>query len=139
MASRGRLRPYDGCAAKLPEAGPESRRSERRGCPSPQRMARRPLFPVAFFAALPALLALAAPASSAFAGDPPPAAPPTLTETARKEALEGLGKDLRRMCASPRAEEKREEINKTLDAVEALGGVDGADTSLDAIVWEDEA
>jgi hypothetical protein len=105
-----------------------------RGTPSRLKTPSRVVAWAAFVA-----VSVAAPAV-ARAGDPPPAVPPpTLNETARKEALEGLGKDLRRLCASPRAEKKREEIDKTIDSVIALGGADGAKTLLDALVWDDEA
>jgi hypothetical protein len=63
---------------------------------------------------------------------------PSNEETARKENIERLGKDLRRMASSPRAAEKKDEIRKALEALGVLGGPLAAKASLEALALEDE-
>jgi hypothetical protein len=86
------------------------------------------------------LAALAAsPAPSAVRADDPP--PPALTPlaAARKENVERLGKELRKLCASPRAAKEREQIDADLDSLVALGGADAANEMLGALAFDDEA
>ena len=68
---------------------------------------------------------------------PPP--PPSVSDLARKESIERLEKDLRRMANSPRAPEKKDEILKDLEALGALGGADAAKAGLEALALDNEA
>ena len=78
----------------------------------------------------------------ALAGDPPPPPPtapaPRPIDIARKESVERLAKDLRRMARSARASKDKPEILKDLDALKTLGGVDGAQAALEALAFDDE-
>lgn len=82
-------------------------------------------------------VALGSAGPCARAEDPKPA--PSVSDTARKEAVERLEKDLRAMAGGPYAEKKREEIVKDLDALEALGGEDGVLAALEALAFDDDA
>ena len=59
-------------------------------------------------------------------------------ETARRENIERIEKDLRRMANSPRAAEKKDDIRKAIEALGVLGGSDAAKAALAAIPLEDE-
>jgi hypothetical protein len=63
---------------------------------------------------------------------------PSPEEIAKRENIERLGKDLRRMATSPRAPEKKDEIKKSLEALAVLGGPLSAKASLEALALEDE-
>jgi hypothetical protein len=84
-----------------------------------------------------AVLALAFPATAARAADPVP--PPAPLEVARRENIERLGKELRRLATSPRAEKERKDIDAALDALVILRGADAAKASLEALAFDDEA
>jgi len=77
------------------------------------------------------------PLAPARADGPPP--PPAVNEVARREAIERLGKSLRKDASSPRAEKLREEIVKDLEALEALDGADAARAALEALAFDDDA
>jgi hypothetical protein len=87
--------------------------------------------PRAFLAAL-ALSFLAAPVRA----DDAPA--PSLEETARRENVERLGKELKRLAESPRAAQKKDEIRKAIEALSVLKGVDAAKASMNALALDDE-
>lgn len=70
----------------------------------------------------------------AHAGEPAP----TVSEAARKEAVERLERDVRKMANSPRVAEKKDEIRKDLESLAVLGGADGAKASLEALAFDDE-
>ncbi len=78
------------------------------------------------------------PAATARADDPAPAASTPL-EAARKENVERLGKELRKLCSSPRAAKERAEIDAALESLVALGGVDAALEMLGALAFDDDA
>jgi hypothetical protein len=59
-------------------------------------------------------------------------------DEAKRENVERLGKELRRMAQSPRAAEKKEEIRKHLEALGSLGGAAAAKAGLEALAFEDE-
>ncbi len=93
-------------------------------------------------AAVLALLVGALAPAPARAGDPPPPPPtapaPRPIDIARKESVERLSKDLRRMARGARAEKDKAEILKDLDALKTLAGVDGAHAALEALAFDDE-
>ncbi len=94
---------------------------------------RRTSIPLALLAAvLGAALGLGGPAP-ARAGDDGAA-----EESARRENVERIEKDLRRMANSPRAAEKKEDVRKAIEALTVLGGTDAAKAALAAIPMEDE-
>ena len=57
---------------------------------------------------------------------------------ARRENIERLARDLRRLASSPRAVKEREQIDADLDALTALGGADAARATLEALAFDDE-
>jgi hypothetical protein len=59
------------------------------------------------------------------------------TETARRENVERLERDLRKMASSGRAAEKKAEIRKVIESLGVLGGVDGAKACLDGLAFDD--
>ena len=65
-------------------------------------------------------------------------AAPSATETAKRENIERMGKELRRMASSPRAAEKKEEIRRHVEALASLGGPAAAKAALEALAFEDE-
>ena len=82
-------------------------------------------------------------AEIARAADPAPAAPaappaPTALAVARKENVERIGKELRRLCSSPRAAKERVQIVTDLESLVALGGADAALAALEALAFDDE-
>lgn len=86
-----------------------------------------------------AVLVGAAPSRASAEGPAAPPAPaPTPLETARKENVERLQKELRKAASSPRAAKEREQITAALDALIVLGGADAARASLEALAFDDE-
>src|SRR6187397_2408819 len=59
-------------------------------------------------------------------------------EQAKKESIERLEKDLRRLANSPRVEQKKDEILKTLESLAVLGGVPAGKASLAALAFDNE-
>ena len=59
-------------------------------------------------------------------------------ETAKKESIERLEKDLRRMANSPRAEKQKDEIVRALESLGVLGGPEAGKASLPALAFDDE-
>jgi hypothetical protein len=80
----------------------------------------------ACLAAAPFPAALGAPEESASA-----------VEAAKKENIERLGKELRKMAQSARAAEKKEDIRKHLEALGSLGGPLAAKAALEALAFDD--
>ncbi len=73
---------------------------------------------------------------------PPPAAPAPAAAalaTARKENVERLGKELKKLCSSPRAAKERAQIDTDLESLVALGGTDSALAAIEALAFDDEA
>jgi hypothetical protein len=62
----------------------------------------------------------------------------TPEEIARKESVERLEKAIKRMTASPRVAEKKDDIKKAVDALGELHGTDAAKASLAALAFDDE-
>lgn len=89
---------------------------------------------LAFAAGLVPAVARSAPAR---ADGPPPT--PAVNEVARQEAIERLGRSLRKDASSPRAEKLRDEIVKDLEALEALDGADAARAALGGLAFDDDA
>ena len=58
-------------------------------------------------------------------------------ELAKKESIERLEKDLRRMANSPRAEKQKEEMVKALESLGVLGGASAGKASLAALAFDD--
>lgn len=85
-----------------------------------------------------ALAPLSAGAGPARAGEPA-AAPATPLAAARKENVERLGRELRKLCGSPRAAKERKDIDAALESLVALGGTDAALEMLGALAFDDEA
>jgi hypothetical protein len=79
-----------------------------------------------------AVLAGLSPAGSALAEETPTAA-----DEARREAVDRLRRDLKKMAAGPYAAAKKDEILKDIEALAVLGGVDGAKAALEALAFED--
>ncbi len=103
----------------------------RRSCPRRLRIALAALGAVVLFpAALPA-------AGPARADGPPPT--PAVNELARRDAIERLGRSLRKDASSPRAAKLREEIDTDLEALEALDGADAARAAMEGLAFDDEA
>ena len=84
---------------------------------------RRPIVAALVLLALLASAAVLAPAARA---EDPPLSP---TEAARKESIERLEKDLKRMANNPRAEKYKDEITKALDSLGVLGGPEAGKAS----------
>jgi len=103
------------------------------------RRSRLRLVPVALAALVAAAVVAVVGATAAPArGDGPPPTP-AVNELARREAIERLGRNLRKDASSPRAEKLREEIDKDLDALEALDGADAARAAMEGLAFDDEA
>lgn len=80
------------------------------------------------------MLGLSNPEGPARAADPAE----TPMSLARRENIERLARDLRRLASSPRAVKEREQIDADLDALTALGGADAARATLEALAFDDE-
>jgi hypothetical protein len=62
----------------------------------------------------------------------------TPAQTARRENIERLQKDLKHMATSPRVAEKKPDIRKAIEALGILGGLDAAKASFEALAFDDE-
>lgn len=62
---------------------------------------------------------------------------PAGAEEARKEAVDRLRRDLRRMATGPYAAPKKDEILKDLEALAVLAGPDAARAALEALAFDD--
>ena len=100
--------------------------------PATRTRGRRTVYALAALA----LLAGAFPPSRAFAEDPAP--PPSAEEIARRENVERLEKDVRRMATAPWAASKKDEIRKAVEALGVLGGTAAAKATLAALALDDE-
>jgi hypothetical protein len=75
------------------------------------------------------------------AGAPPPARgedAPSAIEEARRENIERLEKDVRRLATSPWAAQKKDEIRKAVAALGDLGGPAAAKATLGALALDDD-
>ena len=85
---------------------------------------------------LTAYVALAGPARG---DDPAKPASPVPLAVARKENIERLEKELRRLATSPRAAKERGAIDAAIESLVILGGADAASALLEALAFDDDA
>ena len=64
--------------------------------------------------------------------------PASAEETAKRESIEKIEKELRKDASSPRAEKHKAEITQALESLKALGGPAAAKAALSALAFDDE-
>ena len=86
---------------------------------------------------LPLVLA-AALVAVAFPARAPAEEPASAEETAKRESIEKIEKELRHKAASPRADKYKDEILKAIESLKVLGGTAAGKAALSALAFDDE-
>jgi hypothetical protein len=64
--------------------------------------------------------------------------PASAEETAKKESIEKIERELKKKASSPRADKHKEDIAKALESLKVLGGPAAAKAALAALAFDDE-